>query len=78
MGLQRMTDRRDIIVLEAAVEQLRAIDALFDDLDVGVCALHLEACLAALESRLRKANSGELPIRRLVRDASIQAAQLRT
>jgi hypothetical protein len=59
-----------MIVLEAAAEQLRAIDALFDDLDVGVCALHLEACLAALESRLRKAKSGEQPIRRRLRATS--------
>lgn len=64
-----MTDGRDITVLEGAEQQLRAINALFDDLDVGVCALHLEACLAALESRLRKARSGELPIRRLNREA---------
>lgn len=62
-----MTESQDITVLEAAAAQLRAIDAIFDDLDVGVCALHLEACLAALESRLRKAKSGELPMRRLVR-----------
>lgn len=65
-----MTDSQDITVLEAAAAQLRAIDAIFDDLDVGVCALHLEACLAALESRLRKAKSGELPMRRLVRAAT--------
>ncbi len=63
-----MTDSRDIVVLEAAAGQLRAIDAMFYDLDVGVCALHLEACLAALESRLRKARSGELPIRRFIRE----------
>jgi len=69
-----MTDSQDIIVLDAAAEQLRAIDALFDDLDVGVCALHLEACLAALESRLRKAKSGELPMRRLVREAGSASA----
>ncbi len=71
-----MADSRDIIVLEAAAEQLRAIDTLFDDFDVGICALHLEACLAALESRLRKARSGELPIRRLMRATGDPAAQL--
>ena len=68
-----MSDVQDIIVLEAAAEQLRAIDTLFDDLDVGICALHLEACLAALESRLRKARSGELPIRRIVRNTDGRA-----
>ena len=65
-----MSEDGDIITLEAAAEQLRAIDMLFDDLDVGICALHLEACLAALESRLRKARSGELPIQRRSRTAS--------
>lgn len=69
-----MTDDQDIITLEAAAEQLRAIDALFDDLDVGICALHLEACLASLESRLRKAKSGELPMRRLVRETGSPGA----
>lgn len=69
-----MTEKQDIIVLEAAAEQLRAINTLFDDLDVGICALHLEACLAALESRLRKAKSGELPMRRLVRETRSPAA----
>lgn len=71
-----MADDRDIILLEAVMKQLRAIDALFDDLNVGICALHLEACLAALESRLRKARSGELPIRRLMRESAGASTRL--
>ncbi|MFC3713967.1 hypothetical protein ACFOMD_15445 [Sphingoaurantiacus capsulatus] len=64
------TSEQDIVALEAVVEQLRGIDALFVDLDVGVCSLHLDACIAALESRLRRARSGEAPIRRVVRETS--------
>ena len=68
-----MPDRDDMIVLEGVVERLREVDALFNDLDVGICALHLEACIAALESRLIKARSGELPMRRLAREVGSPA-----
>lgn len=68
-----MTNTPDLIVLEGAVDRLREVDALFNELDVGICALHLEACIAALESRLIKARSGELPMRRLTREVGSPA-----
>ncbi len=64
------TSEQDIAALEAALGQLRQVDGIFTDLDVGICSLHLDACIAALESRLRKARSGEAPIRRVVRETS--------
>lgn len=63
-----MSDTPDIFILDAALARLREIDALFADLDVGVCALHLDACIASLESRLLKAKSGEVPMRRIIRE----------
>ncbi len=68
-----MTKTADLIVLEGAADRLREIDALFNEFDVGICALHLEACIAALESRLIKARTGELPMRRLSREVSSPA-----
>lgn len=64
-----MVDDQDMIALDGAIEQLREVDHLFADLDVGICALHLEACIAALESRMLKARSGEVPMRRINREA---------
>lgn len=64
------TNEQDITVLEAAIEQLLQIDRVFAELDVGVCALHLDACIAALESRLRRARSGEAPLQRVSRETS--------
>lgn len=63
-----MSESSDLIVLDAAMDRLREIDAVFSELDVGVAALHLEASIAALESRLLKARSGQLPMRRIVRE----------
>jgi hypothetical protein len=63
-----MSNDEAIAALEAAVEQLREVDGIFAAFDVGVCTLHLDACIAALESRLRRARSGEAPLKRMVRD----------
>jgi len=54
----------DLASLETAVTLLNEVTEIFDRLDVGACALHLEACVAALESRLREARSGGRPLRR--------------
>ena len=39
---------------EIALTRLREVNELLDDTDAGVCLIHLEACIAALESRVRK------------------------
>ncbi len=46
--------RTDLATFEVALMRLRAVDALLDDSDAGVCLLHLEACIAALESQIRR------------------------
>lgn len=50
------------MLLDAALERLRELDELFGDLNVGVAAIHLDACIAALESRIAKARSGQMPV----------------
>lgn len=47
-------DKTDLATFELAIARLREVDALLDDTDAGVCLLHLEACIAALESRIRR------------------------
>ena len=47
----------DIKILETVVEQLRGIDAVLAEIDAGVCALHLDACIAAMESRIINARA---------------------
>lgn len=42
----------DTIVLAQGLERLREVNDLLDDSDAGVCLIHLEACIAALESRI--------------------------
>ena len=44
----------DLATLEAALLRLREVDALLDNTDAGVCLIHLDACIAALESRIRR------------------------
>lgn len=55
-------DDNNALLLDAALERLREIERVFDELNVGVAVLHLEATIAALESRIRKARSGEQPL----------------
>lgn len=49
----------EITVLAQALERLREVDHMLDETDAGVCLIHLAACIAALESRILKARSGE-------------------
>ena len=49
----------DIPLLAEALERLREVDRMLDGSDAGVCLIHLEACIAALESRLLKARMGQ-------------------
>lgn len=44
----------DIAVLGQALTRLREVNEMLDDVDAGVCLTHLEACIAALKSRLAK------------------------
>ncbi len=43
----------DLPVLETALTRLREVDRLLADTDAGICLIHLEACISALESRVR-------------------------
>lgn len=52
----------DLGALETAVALLHEVEAIFDRLNVGACATHLDACIATLEQRIAKARSGELPL----------------
>lgn len=51
----------DTIVLAQGLERLREVNDLLDDSDAGVCLIHLEACIAALESRLAALNAAPAP-----------------
>ena len=58
----RRVHDRPVILLDASLERLRQIEAVFDEFNVGVAALHLRAAVAALKSRVRHASTGEKPI----------------
>jgi len=49
----------EIPLLAEALERLREVDHMLDGSNAGVCLIHLAACIAALESRLLKARSGQ-------------------
>ena len=49
----------EIAVLAQALGRLREVDHMLDETDAGVAVIHLAACIAALESRILKARSGE-------------------
>ena len=51
----------DTIVLAQGLERLREVNDLLDDSDAGVCLIHLEACIAALESRIAALNTAPAP-----------------
>lgn len=46
--------KNDLATFEVALARLREVDTLLDDTAAGVCLIHLEACIAALESRIRR------------------------
>ncbi|MFC3711299.1 hypothetical protein ACFOMD_01870 [Sphingoaurantiacus capsulatus] len=46
----------DLTLLDQALDRLREANALLEQTDAGVATLHLDACIAALESRLRRAD----------------------
>ena len=45
----------DLALLAQSLERLREANMLLEQTDAGVATLHLDACIAALESRMRKA-----------------------
>jgi len=51
----------DIRLLELVAERLREIDLVFTEVDAGVCAIHLDACIAAMESRIAKGKAALRP-----------------
>jgi len=57
-----MNDRAAEQLLTTALVHLRDADALLTQINAGVATLHLDASIAALESRLRRARSGEQPL----------------
>jgi hypothetical protein len=44
----------DLATFEAALVRLREVDSLLEGANAGVCLLHLDACIGALESRIRR------------------------
>lgn len=46
--------KADLATFEVALTRLREVNALLDGTDAGVCFIHLDACIAALESRIRR------------------------
>lgn len=55
---------KDAVALaEAALSKLREADTLLENLNVGPCSIHLDACIATLESRIAKARNGEVTLR---------------
>lgn len=48
------TQNTDLATFEAALARLREVNSLLDGANAGVCLLHLDACIAALESRIRR------------------------
>lgn len=44
----------DLAAFQAALAQLRDVNARLDKTDAGVCLIHLDAAIAALESRIRR------------------------
>lgn len=52
-------ERRDRPRIEASLVRLRAIYHELRDTRAGVAVLHLEAAVAALESRLRRSCEGQ-------------------
>ena len=40
-------------VYAQAIERLREVETLLDDSEAGICLIHLDACIAALESRIK-------------------------
>lgn len=47
----------DTTVLAQALERLREVDTILGNTDAGVCLIHLDACIASLESRIGKLNA---------------------
>ena len=52
----------DTILLAQGLERLREVNVLLDDTEAGVCLIHLEACIAALESRIATLNAADAPL----------------
>lgn len=44
-------------VLGEALERLREVETLLGGTDAGICLIHLDACIASLESRIAKLNA---------------------
>ena len=54
-------DANDVSVMVLALERLREVNDVLDEMDAGVCVLHLDACIASMESRVLKATGGSIP-----------------
>jgi hypothetical protein len=54
-------DWNDIRVMELALDELRETNDALGEIDAGICLLHLDACIASMESRLIKARTGLPP-----------------
>lgn len=45
---------RDLATFQTALNALRDVERLLADTDAGICLIHLDACIASLESRIRR------------------------
>jgi len=61
--MARDAEMKAIDLAEAALDRLREADALLESLNVGPCSIHLDACIAVLESCIARARSSEQSLR---------------
>lgn len=54
-------DKNDVSVMMLALERLREVNDVLDEIEAGVCVIHLDACIASMESRVLKVTGGSLP-----------------
>ena len=54
-------EKNDVSVMMLALERLREVNDALDEIDAGVCVIHLDACIASMESRVMKVSGGTMP-----------------
>lgn len=54
-------EKNDVSVMMLALERLREVNDVLDEIEAGVCVIHLDACIASMESRVMKMSGGIMP-----------------
>lgn len=54
-------EQNDVSVMILALERLREVNDVLDEIEAGVCVIHLDACIASMESRVLKVSGGIMP-----------------